>query len=42
MVERSFSRHPPRGTHTPQLIIYGTPRDIRLKSDSAELFEFEH
>ena len=33
-MERSFSRHPPRGTHAPQSIIYGTPRGKFLKADS--------
>ena len=32
-VERSFSRHSPRGTHAPQSIIYGTPRGEHLKGD---------
>ena len=40
-VESSFSRYPPRGTHVPQSIIYGTPRGKHLKVDSADMVGFE-
>ena len=41
-MERSFSRHPPRGTHAPQSIIYGTPRGEHLKGDSADRVGFQY
>ena len=40
-MERSFSRHPPRGTHAPQSIIYGNPRGKHLKGDSEDMVGFE-
>ncbi len=40
-MERSFSRHPPRGTHAPQSIIYGTPRGKHLKGDNADMVGFK-
>jgi len=42
-VESSFSRHPLRGTHAPQSIIYGTPRgEKHPKGDSTGLVGHEH
>ena len=40
-VVRSFSRHPPRGTHAPQSIIYGTPNGEHTESNSANRVKFE-